>query len=170
MSPGGLAAGALMAAVALAGFTPRSPGGATAPSRVDAYAVAEPCTDCHPGAAADTATFEGLAFAHAAHVELDGACVRCHVDHMTTGTDPGVTIGKGDCRACHHGPARRGMALCERCHEPIFGTSVTFQGRPFNHSVHVGAFTGLGCDDCHGKADEDVVASPSLSVCVGCHP
>ncbi len=130
----------------------------------------EPCTDCHVGIEADSASFQGLTFRHARHVTLEGACVRCHVDHLATGADPGVTVAKGDCAACHHGEARRGTALCEACHEPIFAESVTFQGRPFNHSVHVGSFTGLGCADCHGASDEPVVASPPMSVCVACHP
>jgi hypothetical protein len=172
MSAGARAAGALalMAVGAPVAFTPAAPPDATGPRPLAAMAAVQPCTDCHPGADADTVTFEGLWFAHAAHVGLEGGCAHCHVDHVTTGTAPGVEVGRVDCQACHHGPARRGMALCEQCHETIFGTSVTFQGRPFSHSVHVGAFTGLGCDDCHGEADEEVVASPSPSACVGCHP
>ena len=101
---------------------------------------------------------------------LEGGCLRCHGDHVATGARAGIKVTKGECQACHHESARRGSAVCESCHGAIFGSSITFQDRPFNHSVHVGAFTGLECDDCHGEATEMVVGSPPLSVCLGCHP
>lgn len=144
--------------------------GGPVPSRAPADVLQETCTGCHGAILTDTTTFRELTFPHAPHVSLDAGCLRCHGEHGSDGATAGVKVEKGDCQTCHHGPARRGSAVCESCHGEIYGNSITFQGRPFNHSVHVGAFTGLECVDCHGEDTEDVVASPSLSTCIGCHP
>jgi hypothetical protein len=160
---------ATVAVLLVAAGTGLSLGGA-AGSGPAGSALQEECLGCHVGIEARAASFQDLPFPHRTHVSLGGACLRCHQEHVVSGEHAGVRVAKEDCQACHHGSARRGSALCERCHGAIFANSVTFRGRPFNHSVHVGAFTGLECVDCHGAATERVVASPSMEACVGCHP
>ena len=108
--------------------------GGTIPAIGATPALQEECTGCHAAMRADTPSFQELTFPHLPHVSLEGGCLRCHGEHVSTGTKAGIKVAKGDCRSCHHESARRGSAVCERCHSAIFASSSTFQGRPFNHS------------------------------------
>lgn len=159
-----------MAAVLLAAAGTGLALGGTASSGSAVPVLQEGCLGCHVAIQADTASFQDLPFRHLPHMTIERGCLRCHGDHLASGERAGITLPKEDCQSCHHEAARRGSALCERCHGAIFASSVTFPGRPFNHSVHVGAFTGLECVDCHGQVTERVVASPSMEACIGCHP